>query len=141
MSFALKLEVPSDPELLGVVRSVVQQLATLTGFSDEECRGITVAVDEAVTNIIRHAYQDRHDQAIGLVCQRHDDRLEFILTDSGLPVDPQRLREKPLGELRGGGLGTHIIQLVIDQVHYERLPEGNRLRLIKYLKHKDAGGE
>lgn len=141
MSFSLKLELPSDPRLLSVVRSTVQQLATVAGFSAEECRSITVAVDEALTNIIRHAYQDRHDQMIDLVCQRHDDGLEFVLTDHGQPVALGKLRSQPLGELRPGGLGTHIIQQVMDHVQYERLPDGNRLRLIKYLKEKHAGGE
>jgi anti-sigma regulatory factor (Ser/Thr protein kinase) len=141
VNFALKLEVPSDPELLSVVRSAVKQLAQVTGFTDEECRSITVAVDEAMTNIIRHAYENRHDQSIQLVCQRDDHGLEFILTDSGRPVDPEKLHGRPLHEVRPGGLGMHIIRQVMDQVQYERLPGGNRLRLIKYLKDTQRGGE
>ncbi len=134
VKFDLKLEVPSDPELLSVVRSAVQQIAGLVGFSDEECRSITSAVDEALTNIIRHAYQNQHDQTIALLCQRRDDALEFTLVDRGRAPDPEKLRGRPLEEVQPGGLGTHIIRQVMDEVEYERLPGGNRLRLVKYLK-------
>ena len=52
----LKLEFPSDPELLFVVRGAMERLTERMGFSERECRSVTRAVDEAVTNIIRHAY-------------------------------------------------------------------------------------
>jgi len=136
VEFCLKLEVPSDPQLLSVVRSAVQQLATVMGFSDKDCRSITVAVDEALTNIIRHAYQNRPDQTIAVVCQRRNDGLEFTLVDRGRAVDPKKLRARPLGEVRPGGLGTYIIQQAMDKVQYERLPDGNRLRLVKYLRNR-----
>ena len=134
----MKLELVSDPQLLSVVRSAVHELAKVVGFSDEECRTITVAVDEALTNIIRHAYQNRHDQTIGLVCQPCGDGIEFLLSDSGQAADPEKLRGRPLSEVRPGGLGTHIIQQVMDHVEYQALPDGNRLRLVKYLKNKGA---
>ena len=134
MQFFLKLEVCSDPQLLSVVRSTVKQLAIVMGFSSAECRSITIGVDEAITNIIRHAYQNRHDQAILLTCQGGDGVLEFILEDHGRPADLAKLRGRSLSEVRPGGLGTHIIRKTMDQVEYERRPEGNRLRLVKYLK-------
>ena len=141
VNFSLKLELPSDPELLSVIRSAVKEFAVVTGFSEDDCRSIIVAVDEALTNIIRHAYHNRHGEPIGLVCQRRDDGLEFILTDRGEPVDPAKLHGRPLGEVRTGGLGLHIIEEIMDQVQYERVPEGNRLRLVKYRKTNPPGGE
>ena len=57
--FLLAVEIPSDPELLCVVRSAVQQLAAVVELPEGECRWVTPAVDEAVANVIRHAYRNR----------------------------------------------------------------------------------
>ncbi len=134
MSSYLKLELPSDPRLLCVVRSAVNQLAQVVGFSEEDCRAITVAVDEAMTNIIRHAYHNRRDQPIELVCQSSGDGIEFLLTDHGKSTNPSKLCGRSLDEVRPGGLGTHIIRQVMNRVEYKALPNQNCLRLVKHLK-------
>lgn len=138
MKLLFKLEVPSDPQLTTVVRSAVKQFATVIGFSEEQCRAITAGLDEAVTNIIRHAYRDRHDQAIHLTCRGNDTALELILEDAGGPADPEELHGRPLDKLQPGGLGMHIIRGTMDEVEYQRLPGGNRLRLVKYTKPKNS---
>jgi anti-sigma regulatory factor (Ser/Thr protein kinase) len=128
-----RMRMVSDPRLLSVVRSTVSELAAVWGFGDEQCRRITLAVDEALSNVIRHAYKNRHDQEIELNCQAHSDCLEFSFVDRGEAADPSRLCAKPLDETALGGRGTHLIRQIMDEVHYERVPEGNRLRLKKYL--------
>jgi anti-sigma regulatory factor (Ser/Thr protein kinase) len=140
VKLSLTLEVQSDPRLLSVIRSAVERFAEVVGFSEEDCRAITAAVDEAVTNVIRHAYQNRHDQPIRIVFEGRDDGLEFVLTDRGLAPDPAKLRGRPLEEVRPGGLGTHIMARVMSRVEYETSAEGNRLRLFKALESKPAGG-
>lgn len=144
--FLLTLEMPSDPELLCVVRGAVQQLAAVVGLSEEEGRSVTLAVDEALTNVIRHAYQDRRGQPIEISCRRlgagaaghPSPGLEFILVDRGRGVDPAELHGRPLEELRPGGLGTHFIQEIMDEVEYARTGGRNRLRLVKYLTEKET---
>jgi anti-sigma regulatory factor (Ser/Thr protein kinase) len=133
MSVQLKFELPSDPELLCAVRGAVMQLGTLGGFSEEDCRGVTLAVDEALTNIIRHAYDGKHDQPIWIECCREDDRLEFRLIDRGRAVRPEQLKGRPLDDVRPGGLGIHLIQGIMDEVEYTRVGDRNSLRLVKYL--------
>ena len=133
MKFSIQLEVPSNPELLGVVRGVVKQVAAVRGFSEEQCRALTLGVDEAVTNIIRHAYHNERDRSIRLTFRGDDAGLEFVLEDEGGPADPEKLRGKPMDELRAGGRGTQLIRKTMDAVEYERRPEGNRLRLVKNL--------
>ena len=124
---------PSDPRLLSVVRSSVSELAALCGFEDEQCRSIALAVDEALSNVIRHSYKNRCDQEIELNCQEHGGSLEFSLIDRGEAADPSRFCAQPLDEIALGGRGTHLIRQIMDEVCYERLPEGNRLSLKKYL--------
>ncbi len=141
MDFAIKLELPSDPQLLCVVRGAVQQLSSVAGFSEEDCRLITLAVDEALTNIIRHAYGDRHDQPITLTCRQQPEGIEFILVDSGHPVDPAQIRGRELSDVRPGGLGTHFITQIMDQVEYEPLPGRNQMRLVKHRNKNCSTGE
>lgn len=128
-----RMRMASDPRLLSVVRSTVSELAAVSGFEDEQCRSITLAVDEALSNVIRHAYTNRCDQEIELNCQAHPDCLEFTFVDRGEAADPSRFCAQPLDEIATGGRGTHIIRQIMDEVCYERLPEGNRLSLKKYL--------
>ncbi|MDP9147941.1 MAG: ATP-binding protein, partial [Acidobacteriota bacterium] len=54
----------SDPGLLYVVRAAIERLTEVSGFSPPECRAITRAVDEALANVIRHAYNNRPDERI-----------------------------------------------------------------------------
>src|SRR3979490_3566511 len=67
-SWLLRLELPSNPEILCVVRSAVMRLTEALGFPAAECRALTRAVDEALANIIRHAYASRPGKPIRPVC-------------------------------------------------------------------------
>lgn len=136
MAVSLKLEVQSDPEVLSVVRSAVQQLTTVAGFPDRDCRLITLAVDEAMTNIIRHAYGGRRDRPIVLHCQRKNGRLEFLLIDRGKSVAKEKIRGRCLEDVRPGGLGVHLIGEIMDSVRYEPRRGGNYLRLVKRIPRK-----
>jgi serine/threonine-protein kinase RsbW len=139
--FLFALEIRSDPALLSVVRGAVQQAAELAGLQETECRAVTRAVDEALANIMRHAYKGRRDQPIEIRCQRlaahgpgkEADALEFLLVDHGRGVDPTSLRGRPLDQVRPGGLGMHFIRENMDEVEYQPRKDCNRLRLVKYL--------
>ena len=133
VGLSVKLVLTSDPRLLSVVRGAVHRLASVAGFKEEDCHGITLAVDEALTNIIRHAYDNRHDESIELTCRSLENGLEFILKDRGRAVDLAKVCARSLDVVRPGGLGTHIIRQVMDQVEYEPLPDGNQLRLVKFI--------
>jgi anti-sigma regulatory factor (Ser/Thr protein kinase) len=134
---SVKLVLPSDPRFGGVVRGAVEQFAAAFGVPESEHCALALAVQEAVTNIIRHAYGNRHDQPIELTCSARADTLEFVLLDEGTAADPARFRARPLGEVRIGGFGTHIMAQVMDEVQYERLPNRNQLRMVKHLDKVD----
>jgi anti-sigma regulatory factor (Ser/Thr protein kinase) len=68
-----------------------------------------------------------------LNCRAGADQLEFILIDRGEPADPARICAQPLDEVSLSGRGTHLIKATMDEMHYERVPRGNQLRLIKHL--------
>jgi anti-sigma regulatory factor (Ser/Thr protein kinase) len=132
---------PSNPEILCVVRSAVMRLTEEMGFPAEECRGLTRAVDEALANIICHAYGRKPGQPIELLCRRLNDQtngqqregLEIVLLDRGAPADSKKLCGRPLDDVRPGGLGIHFIQNAVDIMQYTSHGKQNRLRLVKYL--------
>jgi anti-sigma regulatory factor (Ser/Thr protein kinase) len=128
-----EMRLTSDPRLLPVVRSAVAQLAATLGFEDAQCRKITLAVDEALSNVIRHAYKNECNHIIELDCQAQADFLEFTFIDRGEPADPARICAQPLDKIALGGRGTHLIREIMDEVNYERLPGHNRLCLKKYM--------
>ena len=140
--FLLKIELRSHPRLLCVLRGAVEPLMGVLGFSEEECRAIIRAVDEAVSNIMRHSYSGRLDRPIEVSCRSLRRRsngkggqgVEFLLFDRGPAVDPTRLSGRPLDEVRCGGLGLHFIRDSMDRVEYKRTSNMNQLRLIKYAR-------
>ena len=132
--FRVKFAMPSDPRYLPVVRGAVAALAEAMGWDEAECRAITLAIDEALTNIIRHAYHERADGLIELECREDADGLEITLLDRGESPDRSKICAKEIGRAEPGGLGTHIIREVMDRVSYEVSPEGNRFSAHKYLR-------
>jgi anti-sigma regulatory factor (Ser/Thr protein kinase) len=140
--FLLKIELRSHPRLLCVLRGAVEPLMGVLGFSEEECRAIIRAVDEAVSNIMRHSYSGRLDRPIEVSCRslrrrsngRGGQGVEFLLFDRGPAVDSTKLPGRPLDEVKCGGLGLHFIRDSMDSVEYKRTGKMNRLRLIKYAR-------
>ena len=129
--FQLRIVMPSDPRFLPVVRSTIGQLASVLGGSDEESRATMLAVDEALTNVIRHAYKAEPDRPIKLICEVRNLGLDLRIIDQGLAPDMARICACDPSLPKPGGRGTHIIKAVMDVVSYERTEEGNQLRLRK----------
>jgi anti-sigma regulatory factor (Ser/Thr protein kinase) len=127
----------SDPRYLPVVRATVGQLAAMVGWDESESRAITLAVDEALANVIRHAYHGRTDGRIELQCHAGADELRFQLQDSGEAPDRAMICAREVGCDKIGGLGTHIIRDVMDSVSYEGCAEGNRFTAVKRLRRQE----
>ena len=143
----LDLTLASDPRLLCVVRAAIERLTEVYGFSPPECRSITRAVDEAVANVMRHAYGSSLDKRIDISCKRissmvngiHREGLEIELLDQGLPFDQKKLTARSLDEVKPGGLGLHFIRDSMDVMVHSRENSVNRLRLVKYLSADGKG--
>src|SRR5262249_56842801 len=86
-SMDVTFEMCSQARCLPIVRATVAQLAAMVGWNETESRRITMAVDEALTNVIRHAYHCRSDARIELHCHAGEDRLEIRIRDTGDPPD------------------------------------------------------
>jgi anti-sigma regulatory factor (Ser/Thr protein kinase) len=136
-SIHVTFEMSSQARCLPIVRATVTQLAATVGWSESEARCITMAVDEALANVIRHAYHGRADARIELHCRAGVDQFEIRIRDTGDAPDRSRICARELECDRIGGLGTHIIRDVMDAVTYESDKDGNWLTAIKHLRRED----
>lgn len=137
----LKLELQSNPEALCLVRATVERAAEVLHFQDAEARAIVRSVDEAMANVMRHAYGGRPGLPIEMSCRRLEQNapkaaqggIEILLADQGTPVKPATLKGRSLDEIRPGGLGLHFIRESMDEVEFSRKKGKNLLRMVKYL--------
>jgi anti-sigma regulatory factor (Ser/Thr protein kinase) len=140
------LALRSNPTFFCVVRGAVERLSETMGFPESQCRSITRAVDEALTNIARHTYNDRLDEPITVYFRRTQRNyrgdtqlgLEILLCDRGSAVDCSKLHGRPLEEIKPGGLGLYFIRQAMDTVEFMRKGATNRTRLVKYLTQTNA---
>ncbi len=145
--FFLTLHLRGDLEALCVVRSMLQRAAEVMQFPEADARAIVRSVDEALANVIRHAYEGREGLPIELDCRRlwsgGDSSVpygvEIVIKDTGLPAKPEKLRSRPLDEIRPGGLGIHFMKQSMDIVEFSREDGKNLLRMVKYLAHSEPG--
>lgn len=126
---------PSQPDRLKLVRSAVFDTAKMCGCSESVARDIVIAVDEACQNVIRHAYKGSPDGKIVLDISRDRDSVVLSLRDHAEPVDVRKIKPRALDEIKPGGLGTHFIREIMDEVDYLTLPggDGNILRMVKRI--------
>ncbi len=133
----IEIKLPSDPRFLKVVRSSISHVGEICRLSDEECNAVTIAVDEAISNVIKHTYNGDNQQLIVVSIDIMDDRLQIILRDFGKKVDPKTIKPRNLDDIRPGGLGVHLIKTTMDIVQYDNsLDVGNQLTMTKYLPGK-----
>ncbi|MHB8843268.1 MAG: ATP-binding protein [Nitrospirota bacterium] len=126
------LTVPSHPKYLYVVRSALHPLILDAGFTKKEARLIILAVDEACSNIIKHAYEG--DPAGTITVTVADDAEHFTvrLRDFGKKVDRAEIAPRDLADIRPGGLGTHFMKAAFDSINYDTdQGEGTLLTLEK----------
>ena len=122
----LHLVVPAKAEYLSLVRLVVASVASDAGFTEENIADIKVALSEASTNVVRHAYQlnqDEGDRVIEVNCYEEPGQLTIEVTDfgKGLPLPP------PATE----GLGLGIMGSLMDRVDVETGSAGTSVLLVK----------
>jgi serine/threonine-protein kinase RsbW len=123
-------------EYLDEIRDFVGEVARGGGFSAKDVYNIQLATDEAASNIIEHAYENRSDGVLELSCGMKEDTITIILIDHGESFDPSEI---PLPDLKAdlsdrkiGGLGIFLMRKLMDEVHYEPKPDkSNVLTMIK----------
>jgi len=131
----VRLEVSAQPDRLKLVRRAVSEAAALCGCGETLARDLILGVDEACQNVIRHAYGDDPGGEMIVEIRRRGDELVILLRDFAPPIDVDKVRPRNLDDLRPGGLGTHLIRQVMDEVAFLPPPPGggNLLRMVKRI--------
>jgi len=132
------LHIESRTERLIAVREFVSTAAREFGFADEEVSKIALAVDEACTNIIKHAYKFDPNHSITVLVRSRNGGFEVAIQDQGNVFNPQQIptpdMKEYLAHFRRGGLGVYLMRSLMDKVEYDIKPgKTNEVRLTKYL--------
>lgn len=128
------LDVPAEPPAMFIVRALVGEISSKVGFGNEEADKLVLAVDEACTNVIRHAYKNRGDKRIVITFTLIPGCFEIMIRDFGGAADPSTFRGRDLDEIRPGGLGVHFIKSAVDEIEYDTPPGGGTvLKMIKFM--------
>lgn len=131
-----QLLVAGEFKNLAHISSFVGQAAVQAGFDNRAIYAVKMAVDEACTNVIEHAYGGEGRGQIRLTCEIQKEGLLVIIYDQGKPFDPTQVPEldirAPLEERQLGGMGMFFIRNLMDRVEYKfGTPQGNQLILFK----------
>jgi serine/threonine-protein kinase RsbW len=132
------LHIESRTERLIAVRDFVSEEARAFGFTDEDVSKIALAVDEACTNIIKHAYRFDPNRNISVRVKGKNGTFEITIRDTGSGFNPSLLHAPDMKDYfshyRKGGLGVYLMKSLMDKVEFEIHPgKRNEVRLTKYL--------
>jgi len=133
------VQITSETAHIVKVRKAVVEAAQQMGFAESDVSAIALAIDEAIANVIKHGYAGCPGKPIDVTIERVGRRdrqgLQVTICDCGRQVDPATIAGRELEDIRPGGLGTHIINTVCDEVEYtHRDPVGMQLRVVKLLE-------
>ncbi|SDJ04898.1 anti-sigma B factor RsbW [Natribacillus halophilus] len=122
----IEMKVPAKPEYVGIVRLTVSGVANRVGYTYDEIEDIKVAIAEACTNVVDHAYHD--EGLISLEVSVREQFVEFRITDYGRDANAGELKkyrgpiqpDEPIQELTEGGLGLFLIESLMDDVEIKQ---------------------
>jgi serine/threonine-protein kinase RsbW len=125
--------VPARAEFIALGRLALTGLARTRVLSAEIVADLKLALTEACSNSVRHAYDEGREGVVEILYELSDDRIAIQVTDDGSGFDPKILK-RAQEELDEGGLGIAIIRALTDELEIGARPEGgSRLRFTKYL--------
>ena len=134
MEELVKLDIPARPEYVVLGRLALSGLLRSRGFSDDAVADLKLALTEACSNSVRHAY-DHDDGQVHIAFTLHEDRVIIRIRDEGAGFheddadcpDCHAVPEITLGE---GGMGISIIRAVVDEFSLEWPPEGGTMLVL-----------
>jgi serine/threonine-protein kinase RsbW len=130
----VRLTIPAKPEYITLSRLALAGLARVRPFGDETLADLKLAITEACSNSVRHAYPGG-EGTVEIVYELDGDTLAIEVADSGCGFEPAAANDGHSGEeLTEGGLGIAIIRSIADELEIGgREGGGSRLRFVKRL--------
>jgi serine/threonine-protein kinase RsbW len=132
---SVRLTIPAKAEYIALGRLALTAIVRVRPVSEETLTDLKLALTEACTNSVRHAYQEGRKGVVEIVYHLEPDRLVVEVTDDGEGFSPDEIEGRGNGDLSEGGLGIAIIRAVADEVEIGgRESGGSRLRFVKFLR-------
>jgi serine/threonine-protein kinase RsbW len=129
----------SQTQLLKMVVELTRHISTLFQFPVAEAQKISLAIDEAVTNVIKHSYANESDQPLTIEYYLAPAGIRIRILYRGLPPDISE-EEVNIGRMikkkRKGGLGVKLMKTIMDSVTYRTVDGENRCEMIKWREAK-----
>lgn len=114
-----QLEICGGNEIVARVRAWASSTATVLGADSQAAADFTLAISEACTNVVRHAYTAHAESRLILTARRIGERIIFRVRDFGDKFDPASVPPPKIDdELRVGGYGIYLMRQVMDEVRY-----------------------
>lgn len=139
----VEMKIPAKAEYVGVIRLTISGIASRMGYTYEEIEDIKIAVSEACTNAVQHAYPDDEVGEVIVGFGIYEDKLETMVADSGKSFNFLQTKNElgpytessTVDQLTEGGLGLYLIETLMDEVRVSNT-SGVTVFMVKYL-----GGE
>jgi serine/threonine-protein kinase RsbW len=136
MSIKRNLTVPGSFEYLAAIADFIAEAGREAGFDQDLIFHVQMAVDEACSNVIEHAYEGQDRGEITLSCDCQGKEWVIAIHDRGRSFEPGLIPEPNLNanvdEIKTGGLGLYFIHQLMDEVEFTfDEKKGNRLRMVK----------
>jgi serine/threonine-protein kinase RsbW len=128
------MKLKSDPCICTPVRKDVEEMACRLGFDDKATGELGLCVNEALANVIRHAYGNKHDQPVEIEISPIDGGIRINIRDWGNGLDPTKLPPKPHDPEMPGGLGLICLRSMMDKAEFTPQAGGGMLLTIEKLR-------
>ncbi|TRL27239.1 anti-sigma B factor RsbW [Staphylococcus chromogenes] len=138
----IEMRLPASAEYVSLIRLTLSGVFTQVGASYDDIEDAKIAVSEAVTNAVKHAYKDKKETGyINVGFEKSDTYIKIIVSDQGESFNYQETKQQ-LGPyqdnenidfLREGGLGLFLIESLMDEVTFVK-ETGVTISMIKYIK-------
>jgi serine/threonine-protein kinase RsbW len=135
----VEMKIPAKPEFVGIVRLTISGIANRVGFCLEDIEDWKVAISEAITNTVKHAYQNQDEGIVTIGFCMYEDRLKVIVADQGISFDAKdRILRSPavgtdsIDNIKEGGFGIFLMEALMDKVEIVN-GSGVKVIMTKYL--------
>ncbi|MSQ96150.1 MAG: ATP-binding protein [Gemmataceae bacterium] len=137
----LSLTLPSELRMLSVARAFVEAVCQSHRLDRTTTHALVIVTGEAVTNIVRHAHQNRPGSQMELHLQILADAVVMTFRDQGEPFDLSAVPDLPPGELRIGGRGVYLMRTLMDELTCAPLATGQPGNVLRMVKRREIGAQ
>ncbi|GAB4074255.1 anti-sigma B factor RsbW [Barrientosiimonas marina] len=142
----IEMKIPAKADYVGVVRLSISGIASRLGFAYDAIEDLKVAVSEAITNAVEHAYNKNGEGEVTIGFGLYQDRLETVVADHGDHFDLNELKggvgpykgSESVEELQENGFGLFLIDALMDKLEITN-DDGAIVLMTKFLNETEVG--